>query len=35
MAIAAFVPDYSGGTAVDFHHLPYLLPTQETGTEKY
>lgn len=28
--IAAFVPDYSGGTAVDLHHLPFCLPTQET-----
>ena len=23
MANAAFVPDYSGGTAVDLHHLPF------------
>lgn len=24
MAVAAFVPDYSGGTAVDSHHLPFV-----------
>jgi hypothetical protein len=35
MADAAFVPVYSGGTAVDLHHLPFVSPTQETGTEQY
>src|ERR1043166_391879 len=33
MAFAAFVPDYSGGTAVDLHHLPYFESlTRETRT---
>jgi hypothetical protein len=32
---ATIVPDYSGGTAMDFHHLPFCLPTQETGIERY
>jgi hypothetical protein len=33
MANAAVVPDYSGGTAVDLHHLPFCLPTQETDAK--
>jgi hypothetical protein len=32
MAFAAVVPDYSGGTVMDLHHLPYLSPTRETRT---
>ena len=32
MAFAAVVPDYSGGTAVDSHHLPSLSPN--TGDQR-
>lgn len=31
MAAAAVVPDYSGGTAVELHHLPSWPPHGETG----
>jgi len=30
--VAAFVPDYSGGSAVDFHHLPFYA--QSSGRRK-
>jgi len=36
MACAAFVPDYSGGSAVEFNHLPFSIRSKRiTRIENY